>query len=627
MGSTADHDGEGRPVNLPLDAGRQEEGADAYGPPHTFHIPVMGTGFMIDAPLRVARYGISSVISLVDDVLIEQMRRYHCQQAGEPYAEITNADPDPRAHRITAYLNLLDRLVGRQVEALQASPFEPGSEITRYFGLLPEGPLRCAYQEMQTTADPAERLRRQNELRALATPGRIDVNIMSKGDRDAYCNGEKLPAMYSDASAALRGFAQSTVRSAIVFSAGFNPRLYGYTAEFDDFLPDDRGELKKQIVLKVSDYHSAAVQGKYLAKRGLWVSEYRIESGLNCGGHTFATQGLLMGPILAEFQEKKKDLTAELHAAYAKTLQKRGRPVPAAPLAVRITVQGGIGTADEDAMLRRQYGADGTGWATPFLLVPEVTCVDDAHLEMLCRAGDDDVYLSDSSPFGLPIWNLRKSASEEARRRRIAENRPGSACGKGYVQLFNKEFTNTPICTASRQYQRLKLDQIDGKTMTDQDRAEARERVLVKSCICHDLAGGATLKYRIDPAATPAICCGPNIVNFSRIATLEEMVGHIYGRMSLLSRPDRPHMFLRELALYIDFLRAEIEKHRRGDDSGLPASVNPKYFHEFKNNMVAGIGHYRAFARQLAENARTRFLDGLANLCAELDAVPLPALA
>ena len=85
--------------------------------PHTFHIPVMGTGFTIDAPLRVAKYGISSVISLVDDVLIEQMRRFHCEQEGEPYEEITNLDKDARARRITAYLNLLDRLVRRQVDA------------------------------------------------------------------------------------------------------------------------------------------------------------------------------------------------------------------------------------------------------------------------------------------------------------------------------------------------------------------------------------------------------------------------------------------------------------------------------------------------------------------------------
>ena len=35
----------------------------------------MGTGFTIDTPLNVAKYGISSVVSLVDDLLIEKMRK------------------------------------------------------------------------------------------------------------------------------------------------------------------------------------------------------------------------------------------------------------------------------------------------------------------------------------------------------------------------------------------------------------------------------------------------------------------------------------------------------------------------------------------------------------------------
>ena len=593
----------------------------AGGCPHTFHIPVMGTGFMIDAPLHVARYGISSVVSLVDDVLIEQMRRFHCGQAGEPYEAIANTDEDPRARRITAYLDLLDRLIRRQVERLQASPFEPGSEITRYYDLLPEGTLRRAYQQMQATGDPAERLRCQDQLRQWATPGAIDMNIMAKGDRDVYRNGEKLPPMYSDASAALRGFAQSNLRSSMVFSAGFNPRLYSYTAEFDDFLPDEDGLLKKRIVLKVSDYHSAEVQGKFLAKRGLWVSEFRIESGLNCGGHTFGTVGLLLGPILAEFQAKKSNLVAQLHAMYAKALLRRGRPNVESPQAVRVTVQGGIGTAAEDALLREHYGVDGTGWATPFLLVPEVSNVDDAHREMLRAVTDSNVYLSDSSPFGLPFWNLRTSASEEARRCRIADNRPGSPCTKGYVKLFNREFTNVPICTASRQYQKLKLKEIDQKNLTDEERLAARERVMVKSCICNDLAGGATLQLGIDPAATPSMCSGPNIVNFTKIATLEEMVGHIYGRTSLLANPDRPHMFLRELELYVDLLRNEVEKHRRG------LSVNtPDYFHKYKKNLLHGIEHLRGLAEQLAPESQVRFSETLGLLSQSLDAILLPTV-
>ena len=53
-----------------------------------------------------------------------------------------------------------------------------------------------------------------------------------------------------------------------------NPRLYGYIAHFDDFFPDANGYIKKKIILKVSDYRSAIIQGKFLAKKGLWISEY-----------------------------------------------------------------------------------------------------------------------------------------------------------------------------------------------------------------------------------------------------------------------------------------------------------------------------------------------------------------
>ncbi len=588
-------------------------------PPHTFHIPVMGTGFMIDAPLHVARYGISSVLSLVDDVLVEQMRKYHCQQSGEAYEPIEEHE-DSRACRIKAYLDLLDRLVTRQVQQLQASPFEPGSEITRYYELLPDSPLRAEYAAMLAMADGPQRLAAQERLRRQAVPGSIDVNIMVKGDRDLYRGGEKLPAMYSDASAAFRGYATSTLRSAIVLSAGMNPRLYSYAAEFADFLPDADGALKKRIILKVSDYRSAEIQGKYLAKRGLWISEYRVESGLNCGGHAFPSKGQLLGPILTEFQERKSDLIATLHGLYAKALAQRGLPALDEPLPVRLTVQGGIGTADEDRLLREVYGADGTGWGTPFLLVPEVTNVDEEHLAKLCAATAEEVYLSDSSPFGLPFWNLRNSASEEARRQRIAAGRPGSPCSRGFVKLFNTEFTERPICTASRQYQKLKLQQLAEQPLPEAQREALRAEVLHRSCICHDLAGGATLKYGIDPKATPAVCCGPSIVDFSRLATLEEMVGHIYGRLSLLTNPDRPHMLLRELSLYLDYLRRELERCKLG-----LSETGADYFQEFRANLASGIDHYRRLAGRLAEGVRTRFGEELERLHGVLNAIVLPA--
>jgi len=75
---------------------------------HTFHVPVMGLGFTIDTPVRVAKYGISSVISIIDDILIEKMRGFYCEKLNIPYEPITEKTEDFRAKRITAYLNLID---------------------------------------------------------------------------------------------------------------------------------------------------------------------------------------------------------------------------------------------------------------------------------------------------------------------------------------------------------------------------------------------------------------------------------------------------------------------------------------------------------------------------------------
>jgi len=576
---------------------------------HTFHVPILGIGFTIDTPLKVGRYGISSVISLVDDDFIEQMRKHYCETDGLPYEEISQKDDDARARRITAYLNLLGLLLDRQVKTLQSSPFEEGTEITRYYEFLPDSPLKNKYLEMLDTKDPVAKEKIQSELRHQAVPGSIDANIMTKLDRNIYKKGQLMPPEYANAMSALRGFALSDIPSSIVFSAGLNPRLYSYAASFDGFFPDGAGELKKKIVLKVSDYRSAVVQGKFLAKRGLWISEFRVESGLNCGGHAFATKGHLIGPILEEFKQNREQLTQELFDLYLKGLKNRGRAVIDKPHCTKLTVQGGIGTYDEDRFLHSYYNVDRTGWGTPFLLVPEVTNVDDAHLEKLAAAGEEDVYLSDSSPMAIQFWNLRSSASEEARRARIEEGKPGSPCRSSHGRtgfLFNDEFSETPICLASRLYVKQKLEELQEEDLTEEQLARVEAEVLAKSCICSDLSGGAKIKKGIDTNVTPAMCCGPGIINFSRIATLEEMVSHIYGRLSLLARSDRPHMFIKELSLNVDHLRNEIEKFK------LNLTNNPpKYFREFKENLIEGIEYYRTLAKQFVEEKQKRFLDDL----------------
>src|SRR5512146_3186655 len=105
---------------------------------HTFHVAVMGIGFTIDTPLRVSRYGISSVISLVDDVLIEQVRRDLCARIGEPYEPIEDSEDDVRARRIARYLDLVQREARRAFEELRRSSFDDPRGIRRYLELLPE---------------------------------------------------------------------------------------------------------------------------------------------------------------------------------------------------------------------------------------------------------------------------------------------------------------------------------------------------------------------------------------------------------------------------------------------------------------------------------------------------------
>ena len=220
-----------------------------------------------------------------------------------------------------------------------------------------------------------------------------------------------------------------------------------------------------------------------------------------------------------------------------------GLPVPSEPYPMWVTVQGGSGTAAENEFLLRYYRVDCTGWATPFLLVPEVTNVDEEHLHKLLGASGENVFLSRSSPMGLPFWNLSTSACERARRARIEEGRPGSPCRKGHLRC-NGEFGGEPLCMASRAYQERKLARLEEEPDAERRRI-FRERVLAKSCICHDLGGGARIKLGIDGEAPPAVCPGPSIVNFKSIATLEEMVSHIYVRIDLLANSEGPHMFFR----------------------------------------------------------------------------------
>jgi hypothetical protein len=95
-------------------------------------------------------------------------------------------------------------------------------------------------------------------------------------------------------------------------------------------------------------------------------------------------------------------------------------------------------------------------------------------------------------------------------------------------------------------------------------------------------------------------------VNFTKIVSLDEMVGHIYGRGNIMTRKDRPHVFLRELELYIRDFKQQIEE-------GAPRLA------KYENNLRSGIEYYRTLVtEEMADQAE----DFIAKLDVLLATVP-----
>ena len=578
---------------------------------HTFHIPVMGIGFTIDTPLKVAHLGIDSVISIVDDMLLEKLRRKYSENWGIPYKEISTKIDDFRAKRITSYLNLINDQARRKFEEFKNLSSDKIHEVKEYFHMLPDSSeLKQEFQELTKEYFDINKVKAW--VNEHLTMGSIDVNIMTKLDKANYKKGQLLDTEYNDAHAALRGFAQSDLESSVILSAGMNPRLYGYIENFEDFYPDASGYIKKRIVLKVSDYRSALIQGKFLAKKGLWVSEYRVESGLNCGGHAFATDGFLMGPILEEFRDQRSSLTESVFEILVKALEEKGRVIPNELLELRITAQGGVGTAEEHQFLMEHYGIDSVGWGTPFLLVPEATNVDDDTKRKLMGAKEKDLYLSNISPLGVPFNSLRGNSKDIEKMALVEAGRPGSSCPKQYL-VNNKEYTEKAICTASSRYQKKKLAELEAAPIDEKEYQEQFNKIVDKSCICVGLGTSVLqnndIERRIEGDAV-SICPGPNMAYFSKLMSLKEITGHIYGRFNMMSRDDRPNMFIKELNLYLDYLGNKVDEAKKE-----MSDKQEKYLAVFASNLESGINYYH----ELFDNARDRFDDTREQIRAELE--------
>lgn len=559
---------------------------------HNFHIPVMGIGFTIDTPIKVAHLGISSVISLVDDMLTERLREFYCSKYEMPFTSIPQKSDDSRAERITAYLNMVNEIVNKNFENFKKSLSEKKEELHNFINLLPNHSK--IKESLSKEGDTPSTSRIKEIIQQYLHPGSIDVNIMTKLDKENYKEGEKLPIEFNDAHAALRGFAKSNLHSAIVLSAGMSPRLYTYMENFEDFYPNEDASFNKRIIIKVSDYRSAIVQGKMFAKKGLWVSEYRVESGLNCGGHVFATQGLLMGPILEEFSNNRHQLHEELFEIYSKGLEAKGKKAPLTAPEMRLTAQGGLGTAEEHTFLQKKYNLDSVGWGSPFLLVPEAASIDDATLQLLAKGGEEDYYLSDVSPVGVKFNNIKGTSRDVEQQELIKAGKPGAACTKKFL-VSNKEVSELPICTASREYQRKKIQLLDEKALSAEEYQKEFDQITAKSCLCNGLGVATLNSHKLNTkfeGAGVSVCPGPNLAYFSKESTLSEMVNHIYGRINLITHPKRPNLFMKELDMYFDFFKDELEKISE------PDARQEKNWKEYLSNLSLGMDYYEELFKE-----------------------------
>jgi len=96
---------------------------------------------------------------------------------------------------------------------------------------------------------------------------------------------------------------------------------------------------------------------------------------------------------------------------------------------------------------------------------------------------------------------------------------------------------------------------------------------------------------------------------YSKVMSLKDITDHIYGRSNVITRTDRPNIFIKELHIYIDYLKSKLEEAKES-----MSKKQEKYLHTFTNNMKDGVSYYNHLFRNLKdtfENAKSMVLNEL----------------
>jgi hypothetical protein len=106
-----------------------------------------------------------------------------------------------------------------------------------------------------------------------------------------------------------------------------------------------------------------------------------------------------------------------------------------------------------------------------------------------------------------------------------------------------------------------------------------------------------------------SVCPGPNMAYYNRELTLKEMADHIYGRANVIEREDRPNVFIKELSLYFNYLKNQVQEKKQ------PISnQNNNQLEKFGKNLQSGIDYYKNLFSDLTEyfaNTKAEILNEL----------------
>ncbi|HPF00647.1 MAG TPA: hypothetical protein PKY63_08280 [Bacteroidales bacterium] len=195
---------------------------------------------------------------------------------------------------------------------------------------------------------------------------------------------------------------------------------------------------------------------------------------------------------------------------------------------------------------------------------------------------------------------LRGNSKELEQEERIKSGKPGSPCHKKNLAL-NVDKSGNNICAGSNVYQAAKIKELDALNLPPEKYAVEYRKIVEKACICVGLGTSALLVNGLDTKLEGdgvSVCPGPNLAYFSKEMTLQEMTDHIYNRSNVVSRKDRPHVFINELHMYLDVLKQKFESFCNAENK-----LQPKSIQSFSQNMIDGIEYYSG----LFKNMKGRF--------------------